>query len=404
MRIVDWQAMTESHENPDRVDAVLAGPVGRSLVAEVAGLRFVDLIDALELPYPPNIAQFTSASPRRRGRRPRTVVGRRVIIDPLHRARRSATEAASAHRAAIAGVQAEDARDAVHRVMHDSDGRIRVDVMDPVAVLDALSHVIRSYGFWGNERDYDRLLLAATDDLRTVADALVGSPATQWWWDDVMRDDQRFAARATDDGIGPPRGDQVTEQVKRSAKKLRTEESDARARHPSPGDVPQNASGHWWSIPIPGFWTSRAMPPVPALHLVCAEEPSGERVVVWSLRIASDARVFEIRAPADWARLVEIAPVDVTMSRLGDWRTWTGHEGPFYLPDWRVVAEHFDGVHVTVGAYLATRSVSLPVADGYSVLAGWDPDASLWLRDVIETVVRVSEWDGPFSFDLEEQG
>jgi hypothetical protein len=396
--------MTESPENPGRVDATLAAPVGRCFVAEVAGLRFTDLLDALELPYPPNIEGFTSATRRRRGRRARTVFGRRVIIDPLHRSRRSATVAVSAHRAALVGVQAEDARDAVRRVMRDADGRNRVDVRDPMAVLEALRHVVRGFGFWGNERDYDRLLVAATDDLRTVADALIGSPATQWWWDDVVRDDQRFARCATDHGTGPPRGEQVFEQVKKAGKKLRTEEFDARARHPSPTDVPQNASGHWWSIPIPGFWTSRAVSPVPALHLVCAEETGGERVVVWSLRVASDARVFEIRAPADWARLVEIAPVDVTMSRLGDWRSWTGHEGPFYLPDWRVVAERFDGVHVTVGGYLTARSVAIPVADGYSVLAGWDPDATLWLRDVIQAVERVGEWDGPFSFDAEQQG
>lgn len=276
--------------------------------------------------------------------------------------------------------------------MHDPDGPPRVDVSDTMAVLEALRRVIGDFGFWGNERDYDRLLVAAADELRPVAEALVASPSTEWWWEDVVRDDQRFAARATAEGTGPPRGDQVTEQVKEAANKLRTEESDARSRHRSPSDVPQNASGHWWSIPIPGFWTSRAVSLVPALHLVCAEETGDVRVVVWSLRIAPGAKVFEIRAPGDWARLVEIAPVDVTMSRLGDWRSWTGREGPFYLPDWRVVAEHFDGVHVTVGGYLATRSVAVPVADGFSVLAGWDPDATLWLRDDIETVERVGEW------------
>ena len=69
-----------------------------------------------------------------------------------------------------------------------------------------------------------------------------------------------------------------------------------------------------------------------------------------------------------------------------------------------LVAEDFDGIHVTVGGYLATRGVAVPVADGYSVLAGWDPDASLWLRDVIETVEQVGGWDGPLSVDSEEQG
>ncbi len=332
------------------------------------------------------------------------MLGRRVVIDPLHRGRRSVTKATSAHRAALAGVRPDYVRDAVRRIVHDPDGRRRLDVGDSLAVLEALSHVIRNVGFWGNERDYDRLLAAAADDLRPVADALVASPATQWWWDDVVRGDQRFAARAIDDGTGPPRGDQVSEQVKTSTERLFAEETSARARHRSPSDVPQNASGDWWSIPIPGLWTSRAVSPVPALHLVCAEETGDERVVVWSLGIAVDARVMELRAPGDWARLVEIAPVEVTMSRLGDWRSWTGCGGPFYLPDWRVVAEHVDGVHLSVGGYLATRSVAVPVADGYSVLAGWDPDATLWLTDVIETVERVGEWDGPSSFAAEAQG
>lgn len=54
--------MTESPENPGRVDAILAAPVGRRLVAEVAGVQFADLLDTLALPYPSNIG----ASPTRR--------------------------------------------------------------------------------------------------------------------------------------------------------------------------------------------------------------------------------------------------------------------------------------------------------------------------------------------------
>ena len=396
--------MAAAPDKSARVDAVLAGPVGRRLVAEIAGLRFVDLIDALSLPYPPNVGRFTNASPRRRPWRRQTMFGRRVTIDPLHRRRRSTRKAAAFHRAALARVEPDEARDAVRHILEEPDGRRRVDVKDPMAVLEALRRVIGGFGFWGNERDYDRLLVAAANDLRPVADDLVASPATEWWWDDVTRDDQRFATRATDDGTAPLRGDEVAEQVKKAAKSLRTEESDARARHSSPSDVPKNASGAWWSIPIPGLWTSRAVPPVPALHLVCAEERGGDRVVVWALRIGSGARICEVREPADWTRLVEIAPVDVTMSRLADWRSWTGHEGPFYLPDWRVVAEEYDGVHVSVGGYLATRSVGVPVRDGYSVLAGWDPDATLWLRDAIETLERVGEWNGPFSFGTAAHG
>jgi hypothetical protein len=390
--------MTEPFEDPARVDEILAASVGRRLLAELASVRFSDLLDALELPYPPNMAKFTSGSDRGKRPRLRAVVGRHIVFDPLHRMARSLNDAVSTHRAAVLGVSPDDATDALRRVLADPEGPSTVDVGDASAVLEAFSHVIRSFGFWGNEMEYDRLLSAAVDDLRPLAEALVASSTTRWWWDDVLRSDQRYAARAPDHETGPPRGDRLAEQVRRAAEGLRTDEEGARRRHRSPGDVPDNASGHWWSIPIPGTWTSRAVAPVPALHLACAEETSEDRAVVWSLRIASAARVFEVRGPSDWGRLVEMAPVDVTMSRLGDWRNWTGKEGPFYLPDWRVVAEHVDGVHVTAAGYLTTRSVPVPVADGFSVLAGWEPDATLWLRDVFEAPARLGEWEGPFRF------
>ena len=115
-----------------------------------------------------------------------------------------------------------------------------------------------------------------------------------------------------------------------------------------------------WSIPIPGLCTSRPVLPAPALHLACAEETSDDRAVVWSLRISPDASVFEVCQPSDWGRLVGIAPLDVTMSRSGDWRRWTGPEGPLYLPVWRVVAAPFNGVHVTVGCYLVSRALRRP--------------------------------------------
>ena len=229
----------------------------------------------------------------------------------------------------------------------------------------------------------------------------MSSPAAQSWWDDLPRHDQRCAERTGDGGNGrngPPRGDQVDEQVATAVEVLRRDEAEARRRYPTPKDFPPNLSGTWWSFPVPGTCTSRPAPPVPAVHLVCAEDSSSEPVNVWSLRITPSARVFEVREPADWRRLVELAPLDVTMSRLADWRRWTGREGPSYLPAWPVVAEHFDGVHVPVGGYLATRSVPVPVADGSSVLAGWDPDTTFWLHDVTEAVERVGEWDGQLRF------
>jgi hypothetical protein len=44
--------------------------------------------------------------------------------------------------------------------------------------------------------------------------------------------------------------------------------------------------------------------------------------------------------------------------------------------------EHYDGVHLTVGGYLACSGLALAAGGGYTMLAGWIPDATIWLRDI----------------------
>jgi hypothetical protein len=388
MPIVVPSTMPDTPMDPARVEALLGGPAGRRLIAEVAGVRFPGILDALELPYPPNIGRF-GAGPAGTGRRHSRKQWRKAV-----------DMEADVHRQAVAKVSSDDVVPVVRRILRDPNRR-QADLDSAAAVLQALERAIFDFGFTGNDEEYDHLLRVAIDELRPPAETLVSSPAARWWWDDLSRLDQRYAEH-TRDGVngrnGPPRDDQVDAQVAMVVEALRHDEAEARRRYATPKDSPPNLSGMWWSCPIPGTCTSRPVPPLPAVHLACAEDSSGEPVAVWSLRITPSATVFEVREPADWGRLVEIAPLDVTMSRLGDRRRWTGREGPFYLPDWSVVAEHFDGVHLTVGGYLTTRSVPVPVADGASVLAGWDPDTTFWLHDVTEAVERVGEWDGQLGF------
>ncbi|PYH01852.1 DUF1990 domain-containing protein [Arthrobacter stackebrandtii] len=63
------------------------------------------------------------------------------------------------------------------------------------------------------------------------------------------------------------------------------------------------------------------------------------------------------------------------------------------MPDWSAFKDKYDGVHLTVGGYLATAGVAIPV-DGAcsSVLAGWDPDATFWFRDVAAEAESVQRW------------
>lgn len=131
-----------------------------------------------------------------------------------------------------------------------------------------------------------------------------------------------------------------------------------------------------------------------------------------------DARIAEIRTPEDWAELCRRYPLDVTAQRRHVWFETTGRKGRWVIPDWSRVAEEFDGVHVGLAGYLQTAGAVIDVGSCFpgeghgrlgeeseaiptagdtddrtaSVLAGWHPDTTFWLNDVIDTVTEVVEW------------
>jgi hypothetical protein len=157
-------------------------------------------------------------------------------------------------------------------------------------------------------------------------------------------------------------------------------------------------TGTWWSGPLGGtVWTSRgSVGDLPAVGLACAEDPLGEEeFAVWAVGIDPAARVYEVHEPADWGRLAAAHPRDVTASRRHDWGRWTGREGRWILPDWRSVAARWDGVHVSVAGYLSTARMAVDSADGAAtLLAGWDADQTLWLRDVFTGTRPLTTWRG----------
>ena len=75
-------------------------------------------------------------------------------------------------------------------------------------------------------------------------------------------------------------------------------------------------------------------------------------------------------------------PVEVTAQKRHDWYSTTGRVGRWIIPDWPRVAEHYDGVHLTVCGYLAAAGTAITVDDATaSVIAGWAPDGTCWLTD-----------------------
>jgi hypothetical protein len=124
----------------------------------------------------------------------------------------------------------------------------------------------------------------------------------------------------------------------------------------------------------------------------------------WPVRVAPGARIYEISGPAEWGVLVRRYPLEVSKSRRHDWWRATGWAGRWLIPDFTAVASDYDAVHVTVRAYLTTAGKALPVGAGETVggprvdeartvLAGWDPDQTYWLADVLaSSALRPAGW------------
>lgn len=216
----------------------------------------------------------------------------------------------------------------------------------------------------------------------------------------------------TGDGIQPPWG--LSEWL---ADVLTTE---TRYRHDFVKNAFEDVSGAWWSTPPDGLWTSTSTwPDGTPIGVKLVEDDFGlERARACRLSLRPDARIAEIRTPEDWAELCRRYPLDVTAQRRHVWFETTGRKGRWVIPDWSRVAEEFDGVHVGLAGYLRTAGAVIDVGSCFpgeghghlgeeseaiptagdtddrtaSVLAGWHPDTTFWLNDVIDTVTEVVEW------------
>jgi hypothetical protein len=255
-------------------------------------------------------------------------------------------------------------------------------------------------GFRGGDEAMWGLTAMAVDQLRPVAEALVSSSAARRWWQPADLAVQRFV-----EWDGQPRlsGPALEQAVSRCMAEERAANTEG-LRWPRPMERPGEIIGaYWWSAPdfAPQSWTTPAIGGLPAVALyeffdTWRPPPEADGATVWSTPIDPAARVLEITGPADWRDLVARFPREVTGTHDGEWRSWGNAPGPWLLPDWEQAMQHYDGVHVTTGAAVASYGLALPVGDAYTMLAAWVPDATLWLRDKTAEPRRIGRWnDGP---------
>ena len=268
-----------------------------------------------------------------------------------------------------------------------------VDVT-PVALLDALEDAVSTARYWQPPDDTDVLLqnpvlLAA---LEPVARQVADSDGARWWWSPLAADDQRHVRFTDETSTDPLMLGSTAARLARWKSNALAAESRAASR---PSAASANYTGEWWSTPAHAnlVSTTRGLTGLGAVELRLIEDSLGwSRADVSPLRPLATSQIFEITAPAAYTELVRRYPLDVSLSRRHDWWHTTGRDGSWVVPDWQAVASDFDAVHLTVAGYLTTAGRALPVGDSATVLAGWGPDATYWLGDVLEPAGPPVQW------------
>lgn len=254
----------------------------------------------------------------------------------------------------------------------------------PRLLLEALAATVGAARYWQEPDGVDALaaLPEARGPLLRVAEHLVGAAAAQWWGDPAMLSPQFATVWDAETGDAPPSSREARRLLSAWAVEQRALEE--RAKRDRPVDPSENWSGEWWSTPPRDLLrTTREISGFGPVGLHLEEDSHGwDRAVVSPVNATGAARVFEIDGAAAWAGLCRDFPLDVSAEKRHDWFRTSGRAGDWVVPDWSRVAEHWDAVHLTVRGYLAAAGTAIDCGAGQaSMIAGWDPDASFWLRD-----------------------
>lgn len=276
-----------------------------------------------------------------------------------------------------------------------------VDVTEEL-LRDSLAMSVITARYWQEPEGED--VLTATkvvrDALRPFAEHVTHSPLTNWWTSGVDLDDQ-WTVNWGENTTVRPVGDPALALETWREEALAVE---SRAAHERPSDPTANISGEWWSIPSPMTLlnSSRSLFDDSPAGLWWTEDAGRQNASTRQVYIPASARVLEITDAGVWVDLSRQYPLEVTASKRHDWYRTTGRSGRWVMPDWSQVAREFDGVHLTVSAWLAAAGTILPIADDTaSVIAGWSPDETWWFI-APSSLGEISNWR--FESTFEDQG
>lgn len=260
-----------------------------------------------------------------------------------------------------------------------------LDLPDPgdQALQTALRRSVDNARYWQPPDSEDAVgaLPEIAGALSRVAQQVVTAPSAQWWWKPRGVEQWAVDWRVADDPAPLPKN--PGKKLADWARKERADEVPAERERPADPTAPWG--GTWWSVPSGVLRTVGHMPA--GLGLV--EDSLGWEYAT-AIPVRGIGRTLEIRTADDWVSLCRRFPLECTASRRHDWFHTTGRHGKWVIPDWAEVAAEWDAVHLTVFGYLGAAGRALAVdPETATVIAGWDPDSTIWLTDVAR------EWEGP---------
>jgi hypothetical protein len=265
--------------------------------------------------------------------------------------------------------------------------------MTDVALVALLAESVSWAMYWQPPDLVDQALAhpEVAQALRPAAHAVTRAPGMRWWSSGVDLGTQQHVQPVGSTSERPA----LSGTAGRLAAWRAAVIEDEHAAAERPADPAANYSGHWWSTPKwpTSVSTTRALPGLGPLQLTVIEDwPGWAEVRCWPLTPRRAARIYEITGPGDWAALVARYPLEVTKSRRHDWWRVTGRDGTWLMPDYATAASDYDAIHLSVGGYLTTAGRAMPVAGAQCLLAGWDPDETYWLADVLTTAGPPIHW------------
>jgi hypothetical protein len=273
--------------------------------------------------------------------------------------------------------------------------------MGDLDLVGPLAESVSSARFWQGPDTEDQALAhpEVADTLRPVAHAVTGAPAARWWSGGLDPGTQQYTESLLGNDEGPP----LSGASSRLATWLAATREEERSAAERPADPAAPNSGEWWSSPTGAGLadTTRALPGAGPLQLFAMEDcPGWAEVRCWPVTPDRPARICEVTGPDDWVALVARYPLEVTKSRRHDWWRVTGWAGTWLMPDYAAAAADYEAIHLTVGGYLTTSGRALALNDARSMLAGWDPDKTYWLADVLAGAGPPACWIRDDSVDL----